>query len=504
MLRGPKLPGADELPNRPLSVREFNARYGASKRDADEVSQVLRKLGLKIEDVSLPSRCMKVSGTVAQMEAAFHPGLGTYKSAEQGEFRDRQSDYKVPPSLKKIVKAILGFGQRNVAKRRPARAAARSVRRLKKFEPIDIERHYHFPPGDAAGQRIAVAEFGGGYIAGDLAAYCRKFKRPVPRVKTISIDARILNETQMERLKPKKRSDDEFDSTGEVMMDVEIIAGLCPKAEISVYFAKDHQKGWVDLINRAIDDKPVVLSISWGASEEGGGWSKAALTAINEALTKAALLGITVCGAAGDDGSGDVQTNMQAHVDFPGSSPFVLAVGGTMMGHKSGKTVEKVWRVGKGKRIRGRGGATGGGVSSTFDRPSWQKAHITSVNKKGKNGRVVPDVAALAGSPGYDMIFRGKDDYGGGTSASTPLWAALIARVNALLPRSQRRRFLTRLLYQDASHGGPLGQLVCHDVTIGNNITRPKPDKGFNATKGFDAVSGWGTPIGTALLLALT
>lgn len=426
-----------------------------------------------------------------------------YKSAEQGEFRDREGEYKVPPSLRKIVKAILGFGQRRVARRRPARAAARSALRLRKFEPIDIERHYHFPPGDAAGQRIAVAEFGGGYFAEDLAKYCKKYKRAVPKVKTISIDAPVPTRAQIERMKPPKQRD-EFDSTGEVMMDVEIIAGLCPKADISVYFARDHQKGWVDLINRAIDDKPVVLSISWGASEEGGGWSKAAMNAINEALTKAAMLGITVCGAAGDDGSGDMQNDMQAHVDFPGSSPFVLAVGGTMIGHKSGKTVEKVWRVGKGKRIRGVGGATGGGVSSTFDRPGWQKTDIKSVNKNSKNGRVVPDVAALAGSPGYDMIFKGKHDYGGGTSASTPLWAALIARVNALLPRRQRRRFLARLLYQQASHGGPLGQLVCHDVTVGNNTTRPRPNKGFKATKGFDAVSGWGTPIGTALLLGLT
>jgi kumamolisin len=397
MLRGPELPGADELPNRPLSVREFNARYAASKRDAEEVSQVLRKLGLKIVDVSLPARCMKVSGTVAQMEAAFHPRLGVYKSADQGEFRDREGDYKVPASLKKIVKAILGFGQRRAARRRPAKAAARRAD-SRKFEPSDIERHYHFPAGDAAGQRIAVAEFGGGYFAGDLAKYCKKFKRPVPKVKTISIDAPIRTEAQVDRLKPPKLRNDEFDSTGEVMMDVEIIAGLCPKAEISVYFAKDHQKGWVDLINRAIDDKPVVLSISWGASEEGGGWSKAALKAINEALTKAALLGITVCSAAGDDGSGDMQTNMQAHVDFPSSSPFVLAVGGTMMGHTSGKAAEKVWRVGKGKRIRGVGGATGGGVSSIFPRPDWQKTHIKSVNKNGKNGRVVPDVAALAGT----------------------------------------------------------------------------------------------------------
>jgi kumamolisin len=503
MLRGPKMPGADQLGGRTLSAREFNARYSASKRDADKVSQVLRKLGLKIGYVSLPARCMEVSGSVAEMEAAFHPGLGIYKSAAQGVFRDREGEYKVPASLKKIVKAVLGFGERRVARRKPAKARTRSARRLRAFEPIDIETHYHFPPGDAAGQKIAIAEFGGGYFADDLAAYCKKFNRPVAKVKTISIDTPVRTQAQIQRLKPPGRQD-EIDSTGEVMMDVQIVAGLCPKAEIFVYFARDHQKGWVDLITRAIEDGPVALSISWGAAEDGGDWSKAALAAVNDQLNWAAMRGITVCGAAGDDGSGDLQTNMRAHVDFPSSSPFVLAVGGTMITHKSGKTVEKVWRVGPGRRVNESGGATGGGVSGIFPRPKWQKAGITSLNKNGKDGRIVPDITALAGPPMYDLIFQQARSIAGGTSASAPLWAALIARVNALLPRRKRQRYLTPLLYRETSHGVAMGQLVCHDVTIGNNITTPKPDKGFKATRGFDAVSGWGTPIGTSLLLALT
>ena len=117
----------------------------------------------------------------------------------------------------------------------------------------------------------------------------------------------------------------------------------------------------------------------------------------------------------------------------------------------------------------------------------------------------MPDVAALAGPPGYYAIFKGKDDYGGGTSASAPLWAALSGRFNGwLLPRDRRGRFLVPSLCRRPSHGVEMGRLVCHDITIGNNVTRPNPNRGFKATKGFDAVSGWGTPIGTALLLALT
>jgi kumamolisin len=116
----------------------------------------------------------------------------------------------------------------------------------------------------------------------------------------------------------------------------------------------------------------------------------------------------------------------------------------------------------------------------------------------------VPDIAALAGPPWYDLVFRGKNTYGGGTSASAPVLAALVARVDALLPVSKRQRYLTPLLYQRSSHGPEMGRFVCRDITIGNNASRPKPGVGYEATKGFDAVSGWGTPIGTSLLFGLT
>ncbi len=51
-------------------------------------------------------------------------------------------------------------------------------------------------------------------------------------------------------------------------MDVEIIAGLCPEADISVYFATFDQKGWVDLLNEVIKARPVTLSVSWGLAED--------------------------------------------------------------------------------------------------------------------------------------------------------------------------------------------------------------------------------------------
>jgi kumamolisin len=289
----------------------------------------------------------------------FHPDLALYKTKDQPSFRDREGTYKVPASLHGIITAVLGFGERRVAQRKPARVKKKVAHPNSPFTPADIESHYHFPPGDAAGQTIAIAEFGGGYFTSDLTDYCRKFNRPVPKVKTVSIDkVPIRNRAQIARLPVNAKS--ELDNTGEVMMDVQIVAGLCPAAKLSVYFAKDSQKGWVDLLDQVIREKPAALSISWGAAEDSSGWSKAARNALNDRLNVAAALGITVACAAGDDGSGDMQSTKGAHVDFPSSSPFVLAVGGTMITRKDKKFTEQVWRVGKGRRVNGRGGATRG------------------------------------------------------------------------------------------------------------------------------------------------
>jgi len=109
----------------------------------------------------------------------------------------------------------------------------------------------------------------------------------------------------------------------------------------------------------------------------------------------------------------------------------------------------------------------------------------------------------LAGPPLYDLVFVGQPAPNGGTSASTPLWAALIARINATLPPSKQQRFLTPLLYQNGNNGQPVGKNSSHDITVGNNASHPEPGKGYKAKSGFDAVTGWGVPDGVKLLNSL-
>src|SRR5262249_31949652 len=140
--------------------------------------------------------------------------------------------------------------------------------------------------------------------------------------------------------------------------------------------------------------------------------------------------------ASGDDGSRDDDTEGGAHVDFPASSPFVLGVGGTKLvaaGATPAIASEVVWN----ESLK-REGAGGGGVSSTFTKPSYQDGTNIppSANPPHQIGRGVPDVSAVA-DPETGVVCMHIDgkklDPIGGTSAAAPLWAALIARLNQAL-----------------------------------------------------------------------
>jgi kumamolisin len=503
-LAGPKLPGADEYVGQRMTKEELAQQFSAKKEDADKVEKTLKKFGLKVENVSLETRSMRVSGTAKAMEAAFKAGLALMHSAADGDYFGREGTLQIPRALKGIVTGVFGLDQRRMAKRQRMMglAATSHASTLPPLGPADLEQRYNFPPGDAAGQNIAIAEFGGGYFADDTTAYCKKFGRSVPNVTAIAVDAPAFTLQQILAL-PKPQRMDQLDTSIEVMMDVQVIAGLCPKANISVYFSTFDQKGWVDLLNEVINAMPTVLSISWGLAEDDPGWSSNAVAAINDRLNAARLLGITTCISSGDDGSGDQINDGKAHVDFPSVSPFALSVGGTML-KASGSVVEEVtWWETPGRRTGQGGGATGGGVSTIFPRPTWQDVKVKSLNKGSIDGRVMPDVSALAGEPLYDLVFVGQPQPNGGTSASAPLWAALLARVNAKLPAAKQQRFVTPLLYMNAPGGNPVGGTASRDISTGNNASHPQPGKGYHAKAGFDAVTGWGVPDGAKLLSAL-
>ena len=269
------------------------------------------------------------------------------------------------------------------------------------------------------------------------------------------------------------------------MLDIEVAAGVAPKALIAVYFAPNTNQGFLDAITTAVHDavnKPSVISISWGSSESN--WTAQGMTQFDQAFQAAAAMGVTICCSAGDNGSTDGVADGKQHVDFPASSPFALGCGGTKL-TASGATItaEVVWNANPTTS------ATGGGVSGFFALPAYQK-NAKVPQPAGLGGRGVPDVAGNADpASGYQVLVDGKSLVFGGTSAVAPLWAGLIALMNQKLGHPVG--FLNPLIY-----GSLAGQGMFADIVSGNNGA-------YSAAPGWDACTGWGSPIGSKLLHAL-
>ena len=492
------LPVLTGRPAATITRKTLAAKYGASPKDIAKVSAVFKRLGLTTVHSDAATRTVRLSGTVAAMEAAFLVRLFDY-AHPGGDYRGRVGPIHLPVDLQGVVEGVFGLDNRRVVRQRPqpvggGRTRAATTVPSSWYIPSELATHYNFPPGDGTGQTVGILEFGGGYFPADLQQFCALAGVSVPKVKAISTDGTSTSAHD--------------GAEGEVMLDIEVVAGICPKATIVAYFADFTEQGWITAIDAAVHDAtndPGVVSASWGYAEDADIWTTAAMTQVNDTLQDAAMIGVTVCIAAGDDGSSDAIADGHAHVDFPGSSPYVLAVGGTTIPVKNGKQPDIAWKEGDGLRADN-GGSTGGGVSAVFPRPTWQSAiKIKSVNPGAIVGRVMPDVAANAdwvASP-YLLVVDGQAQANGGTSAATPLCASLVALMNAARGAGKRVGFLTPVLYQGkgGTSGTPLGTLGCTDVTSGENKT--DAIGGYHAGKGYDAVSGWGTPNGKKLLAAL-
>jgi kumamolisin len=331
---------------------------------------------------------------------------------------------------------------------------------------------YNFPSGyTSRGQTIGLIEFGGGYADADLTAYFASLSIPKPQVTSISVDG------------GKNSPGGEADS--QVTLDIEIVGTVAAEAKIVVYFAPNTPSGFPNAIAAAVHDStnnPSVISISWGGAESV--WSVQSVNAINQALEAASDMGITVVAASGDAGSSEGLKDGKNHVDFPASSPWVLAVGGTRI-TVSGDAIasEVAWNDGA------VGGATGGGVSDLFPLPAWQEQAKVPARKDGSSGRGIPDVAIDA-SPisGYSILLHGHSEVVGGTAAATPFWAGLIVLINQALGKPVG--YINPTIY---TKFGPAR--VFRDVTEGNNGN-------YSAGPGWDPVTGWGSPDGSALLRA--
>jgi kumamolisin len=501
------LHGAPALPVQ-MAHATFEAYFGADPADIDQVEAFAHDHGLDVIDIKPAERRILLGGTVAAFSAAFGVTLDAFADDDGTRiYRVRSGAVHVPASLAAIIEGVFGLDDRPQARphfrlRPPAPAQTASQATLAAiapaaspaappapvaYTPPQLADAYGFPnAGSGAGQCIAIIELGGGYKVADLHAYFTGLGLTPPKIKSRAVDGG-----------GNHPSGETGGADSEVMLDIEVIGAIAPGATIVVYFAPNTDAGFLNAISTAIHDtanKPSVVSISWGGPEAA--WTGQAMKAMDAVFQDAAALGVTICCAAGDDGSSDVRNPATddglLHADFPASSPFVLACGGTRLEPGTDGTTETVWNGGR------KGGATGGGVSEFFGRPAWQQSAAVpvSANSGHHAGRGLPDVAANADpATGYLIRVDGQQMVIGGTSAVAPLYAALVALCNEQL--GHRLGYLNPALYRL-----PASARAFRDIGNGDNDISGGHGA-YGSRVGWDACTGLGSVHGARLLAAL-
>ncbi|HTU50970.1 MAG TPA: S53 family peptidase [Acidobacteriaceae bacterium] len=462
------------LRGRHLSRREFTSKYASSVETFDQLRRFAEQHGLSIDAnaSSLDRRTLVLTGMAEQMQQAF--GVELQQVEHEGRhYRVHKQPVSMPKEYASMVDAVLGLDTRPQAQShlrklkdlRPAAADAQS------YLPRQVAEFYNFPTDvDGSGETIAILELGGGFTTADIQQYFQNQNITPPQVIAVSVDGGTNSPTNPSG------------ADSEVMLDIEVAGSVAPAARIAVYFTPNTDQGFIDALTTAIHDTanhPSVISISWGGPESS--WTQQAITALDDACQSAAALGISITVACGDSGSTDGVSDGKNHVDFPASSPHVLACGGTKI-TVSGNTLtnEVVWND-----EAQNGGATGGGVSTVFALPTWQQNANISGATNGGSGRGLPDVAGdAAPATGYSIEVDGETEVVGGTSAVAPLWAGLIALLNQKLGKPVG--FLNPQIYP------MLGTAAFRDITQGTNGA-------YNAGAGWDACTGLGSPVGNIL-----
>ena len=302
---------------------------------------------------------------------------------------------------------------------------------------------------------------------------------------------------------------------GEEVLDAEMVHVIAPGATIVIDLVKNTALNYVKpAVAAAIASLRLAEAqggiVSMSAVGQTGGENcdtQAEVASLHAALRAAAAHQVTVVAASGDIGVvgepctlarsvfGSAPFTPVKAVNLPASDPLVLAAGGTSLNasHKTGRWISETgWGLpygGVGTTFQ----ASGGGFSQVFAKPGYQDG-IPGIGAM----RGVPDVSADASghtgmaiaiaTPGGGTYIRNS----GGTSASAPIWAGLIALADQFAHR--HLGFVNPALYRIAA--SPAYQRAFHDITSGNNTAKfpPKTFTGYRAAPGWDPVTGLGSP----------
>jgi subtilase family serine protease len=479
-----------------LSVSQFVARFAPS---ADQVAAVRHSLaadGLATGPVSANGLTVPITAKAATVETAFRTNLRRFALPSGATGYLNTSSPTIDPSVAGLVQGIVGLdtvsptsprikvaqikGDAATATAGPnGCAAARSEATSDaSYTTAQIADRYQLNTLYAAGDEgrgvtVAVYELEP-FSGSDVAAFQSCFHSSA-NVSTVAVDGGAGSGS----------------GSGEAAMDVEDVVGLAPQANVRVYEGPASGGGAYDTYARIVsDDVAKVVTTSWGLCESEEGASSAA--AENTLFQEAAAQGQTILASSGDNGSNDCSNHRQS-VDDPSSQPWVTGVGASTIDDSSS---EAVWDNSY--------GATGGGVSSLWARPAYQTdaqaQTSTTCGPAGTSCREVPDVTA-DGDPntGYVIYYDGQWNTMGGTSISTPTWAAIAALADASPACAGHPvGFANPALYRLAStaYAANFG-----DVTSGSNGYNGVP--GYAATTGYDMASGLGTPNAASLVPSL-
>ncbi len=508
----------------PLTRSEFAALYAPPAPALEAVLAEAKKKRIRVVDVSAARHDVILEAPVGVFERAYHLHQHEYDH-ELGRYRAPDGPIKMPGQLISVVQGVLGMDDIPHGKSH----AAPPARGGDSLSLTHLARHYRFPPRVANSGRVAILEFGGGLHLDDLKALRRTAAIRILEIKDGSGHRPGNNPldrtTMLAIMRAWKRGGSfadlseqfgstlmDFLETTEATMDAQIICGLVPDTPVDLVFAHPCADGWRRAIYAEIgfpypgsvsgarlrnEPPATVMSVSWGLQEAA--WGRMKLQVLHGTIRAAGRRGTTVCCSTGDFGSRNSPVpTKQRSVNYPATSPWALACGGT--GFARGRR-EVVWL----ESFLGSDLAGGGGMSGHFRAPAFQAA-VTKPNPgatwiggyhRSFKGRWIPDVSAHAGyNPGVAIRLLGRPFTGGGTSAATPIWAALVARLAGHLGRPLG--WLNPALYV-------LAGSALRDIRDGHNdlqATRGRPMY-YRATKGWDPCTGLGAPDGARLLAAL-
>jgi len=453
-----------------ISPDEYASRFEVDRSSVEQAVAGLNAAGFRAGWE--PGSSVIAADAAAPLAASLlGVGIENYRMPDGTTFYASLDQPKIPTRLAAVADKVSGLDNYRRSRSHAVPPGGLTATDLLAFYNIKPLRDAGL---DGSGQTIVLPEIDDLPNFNDLNKFATKFGLPI-------FDSSMLT------LKRDPNWGNPDKAQGETVLDLEIIHEIAPKAKLVVYFsAADFAHGDRAFDQMVKDHMGSIISESLGSCEaDTPSGHRDTYASIQD---RALALGMSHFVASGDNGAFECGQDQPASGSFPSTLPTVTSVGGTtVFESEQGLYYQE---FGWGSPIDESGG--GGGASHFYALPSYQR---NVSNAAGHGFRQFPDVSAAADPmSGFHIIFQGKDGQAGGTSAATPLWAAVVALINQDLKKKGLKEVgdANPALYWMGENSSKLPAKPFHDVTAGNNL-------GYDAGPGWDFATGWGSMDAVAL-----